>query len=310
MAAQRLFTQSELDALCLPAAERVFAAIESGDKAHAKAVYTDVENAFREFHEIYQRWTATILEFLYERHGHDAMVRALPLETILAGAFRTGATIEEVLTVSSSPLRRMAELIDAGDKAGGKRFYLDLEKAFRDLHDLYRDWVTSLLSHVYREYAVEGLNQCLRYSSEKGWMPWMMEDITHDVKVRLRDWVRLLAIGNFASLRIEEDDEKFVITQDPCGSCGRQHRDGRYEPPWDLAVVREKHPITFNLGNVTAYRTHIAVMHTIMPIERIGAPWPAMECPQTKDAPCRILMYKNPRQAAPHHYARVGMKQP
>ena len=310
MPSQRLFTQSELDALCLPAADRVFAAIEGADKAHAQAVYTDVENAFREFHEIYHKWAATILEFLYERHGHEAMAKALPLETILAGAFRMGLTTKDVMTVAGSPHTRMAELIAAGDQAGAKKFYLEVEKAFRDLHDLYRDWVTSLMSHVYREHGVEGLNQCLRHSSKKGWMPWMMEDITHDAKTRLRDWVRLLAIGNFASLKIEEDDEKFVITQNPCGSCGRQHRDGRYEPPWNFPLVKEKHPITFNVGDVTTYRTHIAVMHTIMPIERIGAPWPVMECPQTKDGACRVLMYKNPRQAAPKHYAIVGMKQP
>lgn len=308
MATQRLFTQAELDALCLPGATRVCAAIDTGGKEHAQAVYTDVEKAFREFHDIYHRWVATILEFLFEHHGHEAMAKALPLEKLLAGALKMGMTSEEILTAADAPQRRMTELLDAGDKAGAKQFYVEVEKACRDLHDFYREWVTSLLSHVYREYGVEELNRCLRYSSEKGWMPWMMEDITHDAPDRLRDWARLLAVGNFATLKIEEDDEKFVITQNPCGSCGRQHRDGRYAPPWDLALVKEKHPITFNLGEVTAYRTHIAVMHTIMPIERIGAPWPVIQCPRTKDGACRILLYKNPRQAAPEHYAMVGMK--
>ena len=170
--------------------------------------------------------------------------------------------------------------------------------------------MSSLLSHVYHEYGVDTLNQCLRYSSEKGWMPWMMEDITHDAKTRLQDWTRLLAVGNFATFLITEDDEKFVITQNPCGSCGRQQQDGRYDPPWHLAVIKEPHPITFTRGNVTAYRTHIAVMHTIMPIERIGAPWPVIQCPRTKADKCQILLYKNPRQAAPEHYAMVGMQGP
>ncbi|MBI3301441.1 MAG: hypothetical protein HYZ72_05100 [Deltaproteobacteria bacterium] len=71
MTAQRLFTQAEFDALCLPATERVFAALDGSDKKHTKAVYTDVEKAFREFHDIYHRWAATVLEFLFE---HYAMV--------------------------------------------------------------------------------------------------------------------------------------------------------------------------------------------------------------------------------------------
>ena len=303
----RLFTRAELDALCLDGTGRVMAALDSGDKARAKEVYVDVESAFREFHEIYTKWVATIFEFLFEHHGHEEMAKAIPLENMLAGAFRMGLTLGEVTTASDSPQRRMELLIESGDTVGAKKFYVEIEKACRDMHDFYREWVSWLLSHVYREYGVEELNRCLRYSSEKGWMPWMMEDITHDVQTRLRDWTRLLAVGNFATITIEEDDEKFILTQNPCGSCGRQHNDGRHEPPWNLAVIKEKHPITFNRGEVTAYRTHIAVMHTIMPIERIGVPWPVIQCPGVKGGTCKILLYKDPRQAAPEHYEMVGM---
>ena len=82
--------------------------------------------------------------------------------------------------------------------------------------------VSALLSYVYRHFGTDALEACLRYSSEKGWMPWMMEDVTHDPATRLREWARLLCVGNFATLTIEEDDEKFLIVQNPCGSCGRQ----------------------------------------------------------------------------------------
>src|SRR4051812_26761136 len=87
MDASRLFTQSELNDLCLPGEARFLAALERGGQAHAKAVYEDVEKAFREFHDIYIKWVATVLEFLYERHGHEAMAKALALEGMLAGAF-------------------------------------------------------------------------------------------------------------------------------------------------------------------------------------------------------------------------------
>ena len=54
----------------------------------------------------------------------------------------------------------------------------------------------------------------------------MLEDVTHGVRQRLREWTALL-LGNFASFRLEEDDEKFVLYQDPCGSCGRRSRSSR-----------------------------------------------------------------------------------
>ena len=37
-------------------------------------------------------------------------------------------------------------------------------------------------------------------------------------------------------------------------------------------------------------------MHTIMPLERIGAPWPPIHCPKTAGEPCRILFYKDPKR--------------
>jgi hypothetical protein len=310
MTAQRLFTQAELEALCRSPKEQMAVALESGDKEAAKRKYAELEDAFLAFHDIYYHWVATIQEFIYERYGHDALAKAAPLGTVLAETLKLDMSVGEVLNCNKSAKDRVAALIDAGTAEEVKKLYVYLEKGFQDLHDLYREWTSLLLSHVYREYGVEALEQCLRFSSEKRWMPWMLEDITHDPKERIRSWISLL-LGNFATIRVEEDDEKFTIFQDPCGSCGRQIRAGGYKPPLNLSVVKEKHPITFNNGEVPVYQAHIAVMHTIMPIERIGAPWPAIVCPrEASGGPCRIFMYKNPRTAAPEHYAMVGMARP
>lgn len=308
MSAQ-LFSQPELDALCRSPREQIMAVLEAGDKEAAKQKYSELEEAFLAFHDIYYHWVATIQEFLYERYGHDGLAKAAPLGAVLMEALQLNMSVGEVLNCSRSAKDRMAALIDGGKMEEAKQLYTYLEKGFQDLHDLYREWTSLLLSHVYREYGVEALEQCLRFSSEKRWMPWMMEDITHDPRERIRSWISLL-LGNFATIRVEEDDEKFTIFQNPCGSCGRQIRAGCYQPPLNLAVVTEKHPITFNQGEVTVYQAHLAVMHTIMPIARIGAPWPAIVCPgKATGGPCQIFLYKNPRTAAPEHYAMVGMKQ-
>jgi len=309
MEASRLFTRAELDALCRAPQEQMSVVLAGGEKEAAKRKYADLEEAFLAFHDIYYHWVATVQEFLYERHGHEGLAKAAPLGAVLVEALKLNMSVGEVLNCSRSAKDRMAALIEAGNAEEVKKFYAYMEKGFQDLHDLYREWTSLLLSHVYREYGVEALEQCLRFSSEKRWMPWMMEDITHDPRERLRGWVTLL-LGNFAKIRVDEDDEKFTIFQDPCGSCGRQIRDGCYKPPLNLAVVKEKHPITFNNGEVTVYQAHLAVMHTIMPIERIGAPWPAIVCPKgATGGPCRIFLYKNPRTAAPEHYTMVGMTQ-
>jgi len=305
MATQRLFTRAELDRLCQPGANRIVDALGSGNGERTKEIFRDVHAAYREFHEIYHAWVATIFEFLFEKHGHEAVTKAIGLDGALAAACGLGLDAEKSRTMDEG-LGRFEALVDAGDLDGAKRLAAEHAAAARDRHDWYRDWVSSLLSHVYRTHGVDGLERCLRYSSEKGWMPWMMEDVTHDPATRLREWTRLLAVGNFATLTIEEDDEKFVIVQQPCGSCGRQDDHNRGQPPWNLAVVEERHPITFCEGDVSAYRTHIAVMHTIMPIERIGTAWPAIRCPKKRGDPCTIVFYKDSRRVDPVDYERVG----
>jgi len=307
---ERLFTQAELDALCVPPRDQLSAVLASGDKAAAKIKYGELEDAFRAFHEIYYRWVALEQAFLYENYGHEGLFKAVSISPIVVHAMRLEMTSEELLEGGKSAKAEMSALIDTASLETVMHRYDALERGFRNLHDLYREWLSLLLSHVYREYGVDALEKCLRHSSDARWMPWMLEDVTHDVRQRLREWMALL-LGNFASIRLEEDDEKFILYQDPCGSCGRQIRQGCHAPPVDLAIVKEKHPITFMQGNVTVYQAHLAVMHTIMPIERIGAPWPAIRCPAgASGGPCEIVMFKNPRSAAPEDYSRVGMRQP
>ena len=310
MDAPRLFTQAELDALCLSPRQQMEQALSDGDPRAAKSKYGELEEAFFAFHAIYYQWIASNQEFIFERWGHEALVKAAPIGEVLVAALARRLSVGQVLNCTRYASERMGSLIDAGRRADALDLCAYMEKGIREVHDLYREWTSLLLSRVYREGAVEALEGCLRHSSEKWWMPTMMRDIALEPAQRLRNWVKLL-LANFATLGVEEDDEKFTIVQAPCGSCSRQVLDGCYGPPLDLAVVREKHPITFNRGDVSVYRSHIAVMHTIMPIERIGAPWPAMVCPEgMSGGPCRVYLYKNPRTAAPEHYQMVGMKRP
>jgi hypothetical protein len=53
MPAQRLFTQTELDAMCRPPREQMLAVLEAGDKEAAKKKYAELEDAFLAFHDIY-----------------------------------------------------------------------------------------------------------------------------------------------------------------------------------------------------------------------------------------------------------------
>jgi hypothetical protein len=307
MATERLFTKAELDALCVPGAARILVALDPLDRARAKAVFRDVDSAYREFHQIYHAWVGTIFEFLFERHGHDAVTQAVPLGGGLAAASAMKLDAEAMSLVAEAP-QRFDALLDAGEADDARGLVRRHEVIARELHDWYRDWVSALLSQVYRRFGTDGLEACLRYSSEKGWMLWMMEDVTHYPATRLRDWARLLCVGNFATLTIEENDEKFLIVQNPCRSCGtrgRSQASRRGTSPSSASAIRSR----------SAAATYRPTARTSPSCTRscrssASARWPPIHCPKTVGEPCRILFYKDPKRVEEGDWARVGMKPP
>jgi hypothetical protein len=182
-----------------------------------------------------------------------------------------------------------------GDASGAMRELERLVDEIRAVHALERDRVAAALTAIYRDHGIGVLEQSLRYVGARTLLAWMPTDIERDPHSRLITWANML-VGNFAELTIEEYDDRFVLVQAPCGTCGRQVAEGKYDEPGDFAVVTEVSPVTFGRGNTPVYRTHVAVMHTLMPMERLGVPWPVIQCPAGLEAgPCRVHLFKDPR---------------
>lgn len=305
----RLLSDEELTLLARSPRQQLADAVGRGAWDEAERLWQEIRPAYFDLIRLFRGWVASLQEFILTNYGRDALADAARLESVVSGMLARRITVEELVRGAEDGDDPVAASLARRDAGAVLAAFDAVEPAIRHAHDAVRDWISALLSWVYRNRGIEALRAALRQSSELYWMPWMMEDVTHEPVQRLRDWTRLLK-ANFATIRLEEDDEKFVILQDPCGSCARQHAEGRYEGPAALAMVKEKDPLTFMEGNVTVYRTHIAMMHFIMPLERVGGPWPALWCPSTKEGVCRGLLYKDPRYASPEDYRRVGLEPP
>jgi hypothetical protein len=221
----------------------------------------------------YRQWHDLTVAFLTDRFGADAGSTA-------AAAY---ADVEETWVPWPDDARESAD---------------ETAARWRAEHDRGLDAVCALITHVYRTHGVDALEQSIRAVGEQTLLAWMPRDIERPPEVRIRVWASMMH-GNFAEITVTEDDETFVITQNPCGSCGRQLECGAFPGPFDHATVTEAHPITFDRGNVPIYRTHVAVMHFLMPTERLGVPWPVVACPPGSVAgPCHITLYKDARNPA------------
>ena len=214
------------------------------------------------------------------------------------------------------------DAIDAGRLDEAKDLTRTAHDEFKSLHDLYCDWMWDMLTKISERFGEAEVYSMLRATQEK----WMLRrtwkaftkmsvktqvDLTAEVMRAHRSGAK-----QDGELTITEDDEKFAIIMDPCGSGGRMRRgdplDGtpsRLGAPYDFAVTKEAHPWSWNKKNVPLYCTHCAV-NEILPIEWGGYPLWVTDYNEDAHKPCRWLFYKKPELVPEEYWTRVGAKKP
>ncbi|HVX19758.1 MAG TPA: hypothetical protein VHB02_00250 [Acidimicrobiales bacterium] len=282
----RLLTDDELAELALAPRDQVADALDDPGADPARTVrslYRGHQGSVAGL----ETWTATVFDFLSRRGGVGAVTAAVAaLGPVLVEGRQgpaEGPTVDDVAAVAA-----------AGDRDATLAGWDRLVAAVRFRHDVLLDVVCVLLSHLYRTEGVEALYDCLRHTGDHMLLSWMPQDVAQPPEVRVRNWAKMTK-GNFATISVTEDDDRFVITQDPCGTCGRQILDRGYPGPLDLAVVDDDHLVTRGHGGVPVYRTHVPVLHTVLPREQRGTPWPVIRCPAgLRPSPCQIVLFKDP----------------
>ncbi len=289
----RLLSEEALADMALSPRVRLERALSRpGEGDDAGSIVGELERSFHSQIDRYESWTAHIRGFVAERFGSDgerAMV-AWEREFFVRYPDVGGVPAQR----PESAAQAVASAAQSGDDDLALGRFDDVTAQWRALIDFHRDWISWLLSQVYRKHGIDELEAVLRYAGVRSVLHQMDTEIARAPEVRLRDFVRLLH-GHFTELSIVEDDEKFTIVQDPCGTCSRQVTDGRFGPPLDLAVVSERHATTWGRGETTIYRCHVPIWHVVLAGEQIGVPCPVNQCPSgISDDPCRILLYKDP----------------
>lgn len=216
-------------------------------------------------------------------------------------------TDEELKEMSRPTMERAIEAIDAGDLEQAKGLCRAMAKEGIPLHNLYVDWTASLLTFIKESCGQEQLQKALEFCAEKWWKPVCDRAEKAAIEGVIRGSARMMH-AHYGTFTIEEDDEKFIIKNDPCGSGGKLMREGAYDPPKSYARIEEADPMTFNQADFPVYCTHCAVIHQMMPIEWIGYPHPIMVPPQKPGDPCLHIIYKDPAKVPHEHYEAVGKK--
>jgi hypothetical protein len=313
---ERLFTQMELDAMCVPAHERLSAAIRSADKDAIRGVYRELVVQANQFSTAIFDWTVWTYEYIRDKFGHDELVLQFRPERIIELALRGGMSLDDVVLAQAllegrdnALTDRVMRAIDEGDDDGIMAGWLETERILQDSGDLRRDLVSDLLGEIYASHGYEALYAAQIYACEHGW--WihnLPRQALMDPRDRLVGMVTFLATGNGSTVSVEELDDRWIVRMSKCGTCGRQVRDRYADDSWGLRLLEEDVPATSGKGPMTMYQSHLAITHHIFAIDLVGTPLPAMRCAGVEAGrrPCEIHVFKELSDTDDRDYSVVG----
>jgi hypothetical protein len=217
----------------------------------------------------------------------------------------------ELAAMSHTCFARAIDAIDAGDIPGAIGLCQQTKNEWFPSHHAVRDWVTGMLSFIYRRYGIDAAHQAVIKGYEEQTAKTMFDAVAQQ---NLREQVEGLAAGfrqHAMQFRIVEDADKFVFVTEPCGSGGRLLDEGAYASPKNFALIKEKHEATFYLENFPVYCMHCP--STNIQVFNRGGPYYLMvdgELMTVPDGNCDFYIFKNPDAIPERFYTRAGRTKP
>ena len=220
------------------------------------------------------------------------------------------------------------------DAAAAHERFEELRERWRQLHDRWADYQSGLLTFAADRFGEAAVGQCFAEVLE----PYLGERYApFDTRVQpYEDTLERNLYLAFEAMRahlcgpertgevgLEEHDDRWVISFDPCGSGGRGQRGddiegtpSRSDPPYGFAVTTEPHDWAGNEVGVCLYCAHCVVALQKWPMEQWGAPVRVVDPPlhpaETVESrkQCQWTVYKTVEAVPEEAYRRVGAVKP
>ena len=221
---------------------------------------------------------------------------------------------DELREMSRPTMDRAIEAIEAGDTERALQLCRAMRHEWRFLHDLMAESVLGLASFIQERFGEDEVAEAWKSSLERGWKRDAGEILGRDrrqiVEALAATWRAHSTSGvgpHPGAFTIEEDDEKFTFSMNPCGSGQRLVRRGLYERE-GYGVTREAHDWSYGRAGFPLYCTHCSFMNELMPIKWYGLPLYPSDPPEDYDRdPCTWYWYKEPAAIPERHWARYGL---
>lgn len=290
-------------------------------------------------HVIYQVWTEGFVSYLHERSVPDVEIEheLMRLRTLLA--FPDGEPYE-----ATAPWLGLAAA--AGTLGNCLRAYevsraeaidqLDgLRESWRQLHDRGADFQSGLLTFIAARFGEDAVGEAYArvlapYLDER-YQPFDIRERPYGETLYRNLYLafeamrgHLVGPDRTGDMAVEEHDDRFVISFDPCGSGGRSQRGDpiegtgpRPEAPYSFAVTTERHDWAWNEKGVCLYCAHCCFALEHWPARQWGHPLRVIDSPLYPDETagpepkkCTWTIYKTIDAIPASAYERIGMAKP
>jgi DNA-binding FadR family transcriptional regulator len=308
-------------------------AIEAGDAAEGARRIRQFLAETAEGRELFPLFIDRARRFLAGRGVPEATVSAAEQRILsLLGATSPGAldmarqwaAVQDVAT-------RAERACAAGDGQAASGLVEELRATWVTVHDRFCDVVCGLFSLAAAELGEpvvgvmwdEAIGEL--YPSRDAYgtarRPWAesVPLLLADAAASLRG--HLSGPRRTGEVSLSEEDDRWVLRFDPCGSGGRTLRadanaDGtaRAGPPFGFAVTTGEHDWAWRTKGVCLYCVHCCQLQERAPIARLGYPVRVVEPPVWGTAEqrdyCTWSVYKDPQLVPAEAYRRVGATKP
>ncbi len=288
---------------------------------------------------IYQVWDEGFVSFLQSKLVPDDEIHAeiARLRTLLA--FPDGEPFEpvkrwEALGVIAGLLANRLRTYEI--TADGAHPEMDkLREGWRQLHDRGADFQAGLLTYIARRFGEAAIEEAFAsvlepYLQER-YKPFDVRERPYDETLERNIYISIEAMRGHlvgpernGDMDVDEDENRIVISFDPCGSGGRQQRGdvvegtpSRHDPPYNFGVTEEKHDWAWNEQGVCYYCSHCCFALEYWPAKNWGHPLRVVDSPLYPDETsgpepkkCTWTIYKSLEAIPPEAYERLGMTKP
>lgn len=277
-------------------------AVRVGEYMHASAL---AEYFWTEMHIIGRAlytWIDDIVR--YEPNPHKDSVRWPLSEGLMRGV--------ESFNPGAGDLAKARAAFEDRDAASGLAAVERLRVRWCAVHDFLVVWIQELLTSLAEEYGEDAVLESVKRAFENIWRPRYAVWNTMDPLERLQLSVEgmrghLSGMGRRGDVGIVEEDDRYVMVLDPCGSCGVMRRgdpeSGR--APWPVAGNQLARPWTWGRTGLGWYAIHSPIAMEYLWYE-VGEPplRPLEGC--DGHGPCRWFIYKHRELTPSVHAERMG----